>query len=643
MFRPLFPAAASVALLLASVGPALSLDGRWESLGPYGAEITALAAAPSNARVLYAGTNLGKIYRSGNAGASWTEVTGDFPLNLPVDDLEIDPRNPAKAYAVVCSPEYYDRPAVGGLFKTVNGGQSWDFVESLGQCQVNDVAIDPRNPQKILAATVFGLYQSTNGGTTWRQQGGNPRLDNVTNLTFDPLTPGVVYAIDYELGFLRSTNGGSTWTVRNTGLPPAGYRQFTGLTVSAGGPKTLFLHLLGFNFPPVYRSLDGGLTWAPASRGLPRGYIYDMVAAPAPQRFYAANQNGLFVSANQGKTWQAMNTPLLAPRRLAVSSSGGAIYAADSLGLQKSVDGGAKWVDANRGLPPLWVNTLFVAPSSENVLYAMGMHSLNGGAQWVRNGGSAPILAVHPSQPRVVFAAGEGSLWKSRDAGTTWMELADLGCLVPNRLVIDPRTPSNLYAITAPFGCPSIPPCRNLRSVDSGATWSCMEDLPEYVSALAIAPSASSTLYAVGSPNQRIFKTIDGGISWQAVHDLGGVFVAGLAVSPEDPDQLWATLSYAPSWSTDGGVTWSPTPGLARDFVVVPAPSNASVLYAYAELNYERIVLRSTDAGTTWFPVSQEGLPTGPTARFQRLSVSPSDPETLFAATQVGLYRLRGE
>ncbi|HEX2224165.1 MAG TPA: hypothetical protein VHN15_08155, partial [Thermoanaerobaculia bacterium] len=303
--RPLFPVWMLLSLLAS--GPLRAAEGRWEPVGPSGADISALAVAPSASRILYAGTRAGKVYRSADAGVTWRDVSGDFPPGPHVEDLEVDPRNPARAWAVVCDPEYYHKPAVGGLFRTVDAGRTWELVEGLDECQVLDLAIDPRNPARMLAATVHGLYQSTDGGTTWRAQGGRFRLGHVMVLEFDPKTPGVVYGIDYYEGFVRSTNGGATWTVRNAGLPDP-RPQLNGLAVSTGGPKTLILHAYDHN-TPLFRSLDGGLTWSPAANGLGRRPVNDVAAGAAPPRFYAATDDGIWVSANRGASWQAPDEP----------------------------------------------------------------------------------------------------------------------------------------------------------------------------------------------------------------------------------------------------------------------------------------------------------------------------------------------
>ncbi|HBL28776.1 MAG TPA: hypothetical protein DD490_18230, partial [Acidobacteria bacterium] len=379
--RPILCTAAAVFLLGAAVAPAHSQEGRWELLGPFGAEMSALTVAPGNARVLYAGTRDGKVFRSVDAGAGWREVTGDFPAGRPVDDLEVDPRNPAKAYAVVCDPEYHDKPAVGGLFRTVDAGRTWELLTGLDTCQVNDVAIDPRNPARLVAGTVLGIYQSTDGGTSWRAQAGTVRWSNVTEVRFHPGKPGTLYAVDDEAGFLRSTNDGATWSARNSGLPEP-LPPLTGLTMAPGPPAALFLQILSLHDAPLYRSLDGGLTWSPAAKGLGGRTIFGLAAGVSPSRVYAATEDGLFISSNQGRRWQAAATPLRFPRLLVVPAGGAVIHAADSQGLLKSTNRGVTWEETNRGLPPLRVESLTLAPATQDVLYAtgVGMHSLDGGA-----------------------------------------------------------------------------------------------------------------------------------------------------------------------------------------------------------------------------------------------------------------------
>jgi photosystem II stability/assembly factor-like uncharacterized protein len=290
-----------------------------------------------------------------------------------------------------------------------------------------------------------------------------------------------------------------------------------------------------------------------------------------------------------------------------------------------------------------------VAPSDEEVLYSdLGMHSLDGGETWARDGSAASVLAVHPELPRTALGFGPGAIWRTPNASATWRRLGTVDeCVVINRMVIDPQTPTNVYALGSfSIGCAPLPVCASLRSTDGGRSWSCMGDLPEHVHSFVIAPSQPSTLYAYagyGYPFPKLFKTLDGGQSWQPHGaDLGGASLTGLAVSPEDPDLLYAVRDRVSVRSTDGAATWVPVSGLpaGQDFVIVFAPSDAAVRYAVTSGTAAGLLIyQSTDAGASWALLSNEGLPTG---TIFSLQVSPTDPRTLFAGVNGGMYRVRG-
>jgi photosystem II stability/assembly factor-like uncharacterized protein len=662
--RLVFAAAPVLAVSIFSLaGPARAQDGVWESVGPHGGSIVSLTVAPGDARVLYSGTLSGQVFRSANAGASWTDVTGDFPP-ASIADLEVDPRNPSKAYAAVCAAESTTTPAEGGLFRTTDAGASWSLVEGLDVCQVLDLAIDPRNPARLFAGTVSGLYRSDDGGTSWRAQTGPPLWTTVTAVLFDPSAPGTLYALDDEKGFVKSSNGGATWKASNRGLPTPRQR-LSGLTVSTDGPKTLYLRTSGDDVP-LYRSLDGGGTWSPAASGLGTRNVYGLAAGASPPRVYAATNDGVFRSTDRGRTWKApaVGTAFASVRVLAVPPGATAVVHAGNVhGLFKSADRGATWVDANDGLPTLSIQKVLIAPSNEEALYARPelpglLVSLDGGATWSQEGpgtGDRELtMAVHPKEPRTAFAAGvEGGIWRTTNAGASWRRLPPAGgCLSMIELAIDPQTPANLYAggFSDPACTPqTAPPCNGVRSTDGGLSWSCMPDFPRgsAVQSFAIAPSQPSTLYAgTTSPTlQPVLKTVDGGRIWSP--SSGGLqqpSVYTVAVSPEDPRAVYALSQDGLARSADGAATWTPVrgglPAGAHLASLVIAPSDPSVLYVVAvgASAEDPLLFQSTDRGATWSPLSGEGLPAGP---IPSLQVSPRDPRTVYAATRGGVYRVR--
>src|SRR5436305_9533483 len=143
-------------LLILEVGLTLSLGwsstahpATWQSIGPDGGTVSALAFAPSNPQVAYAGTLGGGIFRSGDGGASWTAAS--FGLKRQdIFSLAVDPRAPEAVYA----------GTIEGLYKTTSGGASWGLLP-LGSAEfppiVDSVLVDPAQPRVLYAVTSNGI------------------------------------------------------------------------------------------------------------------------------------------------------------------------------------------------------------------------------------------------------------------------------------------------------------------------------------------------------------------------------------------------------------------------------------------------------------------------------------------------------
>src|SRR5262245_23011696 len=129
---------------------------KWTSLGPFGAGIECLAIDPQNPETLYAGTQTG-LFKSTNGGASWDKINSA----LSVFSIAINPRTPGTLYV----------SSYGG-FKSIDGGATWTPVSSglpglgssLPLVDVTALAIDPQNPETLYAGTRLGIYHTSNGG-----------------------------------------------------------------------------------------------------------------------------------------------------------------------------------------------------------------------------------------------------------------------------------------------------------------------------------------------------------------------------------------------------------------------------------------------------------------------------------------------
>jgi hypothetical protein len=171
---------------------------------------------------------------------------------------------------------------------------------------------------------------------------------------------------------------------------------------------------------------------------------------------------------------------------------------------------------------------------------------MDGGLSWVKWGilPAAPItaLAFDPQDPATVYAGAVQQdatlrVFKSFDGGVSWtsVSLGSAGVFYVDKLVVDPKNPDTIYALT---GCDAYycdtPP--NYKSTDGGATWAKWE-LPEFSTYLTI--DAQGTIYA--ATGSRLFQSVDRGASWSAVTNSGLIAgISSLAVDPRNPNHLFA-------------------------------------------------------------------------------------------------------
>lgn len=297
------------------------------------------------------------------------------------------------------------------------------------------------------------------------------------------------------------------------------------------------------------------------------------------------------------------------------------------------------------GAQPVWA---VVPDAASSTCYAgtdSGLYqSTDGGENWsvVTGLQKAPVyaVAVAPGDPRVVYAGTQSGVFASADGGSTW---SASGKGIPPatfvyRLLIDPASNRNVYCLTQPAA--SVQGFAIYRSTDAGATWSragaAMGDLLD----LALDPSGSGVLYAIGS-GSGVYRSGDAGATWSGVSDSSlapHALAGGLAVDPKNPQVLYAAGSDLASVykSVNGGASWwRYTSGIAGGTVAVwfvtVDPANSLVLYAAGAGG----VLKSTNGGASWFKANS-GLKDA--QAMAPVVVAPWNRQRLYAATQGGIY-----
>ncbi len=268
-----------------------------------GKQVFALAQAPSDPAVFYVGT-LDGIYRSSDAGASWTKISSlSESLSREIHEVEslaVDPANPDVVYAGT-----WHLP-----WKTEDGGKSWQNIKQgiIDDSDVFSIILDPDHPKTVFLSACSGIYKSETAGVRFRKIEGIPSTARRTRvLKQDPSNHEVVYAGTTE-GLYRTENGGKTFT-RLTGPDMIVNDVFI-------DPRDSHHLLLATDRGGVLASQDAGATFTASNQGFSERKVTALlVDRDNPAKLYAGVVNdksfgGVFVSSDGGNAWSQIGAGL---------------------------------------------------------------------------------------------------------------------------------------------------------------------------------------------------------------------------------------------------------------------------------------------------------------------------------------------
>jgi len=640
-----------------------SADGPvWTQAGPYniGGRVTALAVAPGGTTI-YLGAANGGVFKSTNSGVNWTPVLDGWGWEtFSIGAIALDPTDANVVYVGTGeannAADTYDG---NGVLRSTDAGQTWNSLGLGGTARIARIAVDPANPSRIFVAamgTQFstgpnrGLYRSEDGGQSWEQVLFVSDSTGATDVLVNPVHPETVYCATFErvrhytyrraygpeCGIWRSADHGTTWTRLTNGLPAASDDVGRiALALCATRPSILYAQIgsgaaRGYVGLGMYRSLDGGSTWTRRDvsgfTGLFGGFCWyfgDMAVDPNnPDIVYAQGvylgrsaNGGLAFAVVAGGThvdFHGMWIDPANPSHLYVGNDGGFFSTADLYTWFKSVDlpisqfyaGCVDPSNPDRVGGGTQDNGCLLTAGSATAWYAIGIHA------------DGFYVLVDPTDPNVVFSemqyAGQGYTSqpgpvRSTDGGATYN--FPTGISASDRFnwcapfVFDPADHDVLL-----FGSHRV-----YKSADNGVTY---------------APVSGDLTSAGNPPSQLAYHTI-----------------STLDISPVSPRIYYAGTDDGRVWrSLDAGTSWSEiSAGLPLFYVtrVTADPADSTVVYVclsgFGQDEHSPHVFRGTGNGAAWTSVSGN-LPDAPA---NDLVVDPSEPATLFLATDVGVYVTR--
>jgi photosystem II stability/assembly factor-like uncharacterized protein len=647
---------------------------RWRMIGPTrGGRTRAACGVPSQPNVFYMGQVNGGVWKTDDFGRTWNPIF-DSQDTQAVGAVAVAPSDPNIIY--VSSGEGLARPdlAIGdGIYKSADAGKTWTHLGLRDGQGVPALAVDPRDPNRVFAAVLGhpygpnaerGIFLSTDGGQNWQKILHKSDGIGGSDVEIDPSNPDVVYASLWELRL-------GPWEDGN---------EYQG---SGGG---------------LFKSIDGGKTWHPLTKGLPKGIVQIQVAIAPSQtnRLYATVASeregnapgtdvGVYRSDDQGENWQRITTDT----RPALRIGGGdlpvpkvdpknpdVVYSA-SIVTMKSTDGGKNWTSF-RGAPGgddyqnLWIN-----PDFPSIILLVGdqgaLVTVNGGktfSTWY-NQPTAQLYHVAASNSFPYLVCGgqqeSGSVCVSsrgNDGEITFREWHPVGVIEYGYAAPDPLNPDIIYGAG-----------RREVSKYSIATGQVQNITPipladpkyraDRTQPIMFSPLDPHTLYTTAN---FLFRTRDGGETWQTISpdlsrehagipaSLGDTaakdsnadnqrgVIYSLALSFKSLDTLWAGTDDGLIWTTrDAGANWknvTPPELTPWSKVTQIEASHFDDLSAYASVSRFRIddlrpyIYRTHDGGKTWRLITN-GLSDSPVNTVRE---DPLRKGLLFAGTETSVW-----
>ena len=671
-----------------ALGPAPIVNGQTPGVSQAASgRITGIATSPTDAGTIYIAAAGGGVWKTTNAGVSWTPMT-DGQQTLSMGAIAVAPSNGKVLYAGTGEANNAGDSNFGvGILRSTDAGATWtlskgpaNIFETAG-LTTSKIAVDPTNPNIVYAAMAnlgenkafrdgTGIYKSTDGGVTWFDTTSSINTNVAySDVEINPATPSTLYMAVGSVfgstsnGVYESTNSGASWTALNLGVANTDYGR-TSIAIAPTNPMVIYATVESASTSGVLlvaRTDDGGATWSnvtPTVNYMGGQGWYDqwvIVNPTNPANVYVGGSAGdsspVLESTNSGVTWSEIGS--------SSSGNGGngphadhhaAAFTADGKLLDGN-DGGIwrldnpsttsiKWTDLNSALSTIQFQSIALNPTDPTIALGgsqdNGTERYTGSLGWtLTDGGDGGEVAFSQQDPSIAYHVAPIASFgptnyfrKSTDGGKTWGSYANGLPSSGNSEEGGPSQNTNFYA---PF---SVDPNNGSRlilgssdlyiSTDAAVTWTNLTagktgwPSTNPVDALAIShTNAGKTIYASissGSGSQVLVST-DDGQTW-ATKDLptGTGRVSDLEIDATNDQIAYATTSSFGTTSTshvfrttNGGGSWTSISGNLPDLPTWSLkidPNTPNTFYVGNDTG----VFVTTNLGATWNPMGT-GLP----------------------------------
>ncbi|WP_353217623.1 hypothetical protein [Sandarakinorhabdus sp.] len=652
--------------------PALLSGHHFRQVGPWrGGRATTVTGVPSQPHTFYMGTVGGGVWRTTDAGHSWSNLTDGQIAVGSMGAVAVAGSNPGIIYAGTGSSKIRSNVSIGrGVYKSVDAGKSWQFIGLRDVGQISTIRINPANPDEVFVAATGnpfkysadrGVYRTRDGGKTWTKILYLNETLGAADLEFQADDPKTLYAAMWhgirrpwtitsgstDGGLYKSSDGGDSWTKLAGGLPTGLFGR-ANIGVSAAAPGRLYALIEAKPGSGLYRSDDHGKSWRLVNgegRLTTRPFYYTTLGVdPGNADVVLVGNEDWFKSTDAGKSFVEQQTPHGDNHDVWINPGNSQIMVqSNDGGANVSLDGGKTWsVQSNQPTSELYQVAvdnqfpyrLYGAQQDNTTVIVPSQPLGDGQAYKIGPGCETGPTIPKIDDPLVVWGGCKGQfsrvdLRTNMNEQQYWIGSESLYGSNPKDLRfrfqrVAPMEVSPVEPMTVYYGSQFLH-----RTRDGGVNWEVIS--PDLTANPPERQMASGDPITIDATGEEVYSTlyairesqVKPGVIWTGSND-------GLLHVTQDGGKSWKNIT--PKSLPPGGRVQNIEPGVRN------AGTAYVALNRYLLGDFAPYIYRTDDYGQTWTKLTdgRNGIAADEPTRVVR--EDPQRPGLLFAGTEFGIY-----